>query len=152
MSHLVINFVRIDFLNTFQYEHNTKYEISMKVCPATYVCTSQKQHKQVLENWLARAKNNFKIDYNRHLAHFCNSKKTIKFSIAIKKTECYNHNIKVVKRRSYGSQSRLGNHQWAFILSQCCRTCSKNHSCNLHAMFFGYALGTMRGEMTDALT
>ena len=23
---------------------------------------------------------------------------------------------------------------------------------NLHAMFFGYALGTMRGEMTDALT
>ena len=30
---------------------------------------------------------------------FCNSKKTIKFSIAIKKTECYNHNIKVVKRR-----------------------------------------------------
>ena len=38
---------------------------------------------------------------------FCNSKKTIKFSIAIKKTECYNHNIKVVKRRSYGSQSRL---------------------------------------------
>ena len=33
-------------LNTFQYEYNTKYEISMKVCPATYVCTSQKQHKQ----------------------------------------------------------------------------------------------------------
>ena len=62
---------------------------------------------------------------------FCNYKKTIKFSIAIKKTECYNHNIKVVKRRSYGSQSRLGNHQWAFILSQCCRTCSQNHSCNL---------------------
>ena len=28
----------------------------------------------------------------------------------------------------------------------------KNHSCNLHAMFFGYALDTMRGEMTDALT
>ena len=45
-SHLVVNFVRIDFLNTFQYEHNTKYEISMKVCPTTYVCTSQKQHKQ----------------------------------------------------------------------------------------------------------
>ncbi len=83
---------------------------------------------------------------------FCNSKKTIKFSIAIKKTECYNHNIKVVKRRSYGSQSRLGNHQWAFILSQCCRTCSQNHSCNLHAMFFGHALDTMRGEMTEALT
>ena len=37
--------------------------------------------------------------------------------LAIKKAGCYNHNIKVVKRRSYGSQSRLGNHQWAFLLS-----------------------------------
>ena len=81
-------------LNTFQYEHNTKYEISMKVCPTTYVCTSQKQHKQkklviVTEISFAILKN-YKIFY-------CNQK-----------TECYNLNIKVVKRRSYGSQSRLG--------------------------------------------
>ena len=108
-------------------------------CTGAHKCAPRKQQK-----WhLFGHSNNFFL---------CNSKKTIKFSLAIKKTGCYNHNIKVVKRRSYGSQSRLGNHQWAFILSQCCRTCSQNHSCSLHAMFFGYALDTMRGEMTEALT
>ena len=73
---------------------------------------------------------------------FCNSKKSIKFSIAIKKTECYNHNIKVVKRRSYGSQSRLENHQWAFLLSRCANASARHY----------WLCGCLEGEMTEALT
>ena len=39
---------------------------------------------------------------------FCNSKKTIKFSIAIKKTECYNHNIKEVMEAKAGWETTSG--------------------------------------------
>ena len=80
---------------------------------------------------------------------FCNSKKTIKFSIAIKKTECYNHNIKVVKRRSYGSQSRLGNHQWAFLLPQ--YVSAGNTDKQICGTDFPVS-DAVRGEMTEALT